>query len=67
MLMSKNDRPARLEYQPNGFRVLVPGNHVICGVSGNSVPLEELRYWSVDDQQPFAGPEEATRRLIGEA
>ena len=64
--MSKNDRPARLEYQPNGFRVVTPGNHVICGVSGNAVPLEELRYWSVDDQQAFAGPVEATRRLTGQ-
>ena len=66
MLMSKNDRPARLEYQPNGFRVVAPGNHVLCGVTGNSVALEELRYWSVEYQQAFAGPVEATRRLTGQ-
>lgn len=54
MLMSNTDRPARLHYGPNGFRVLSPGDHVVCAASGVRVPLDELRYWDVIRQAPFA-------------
>lgn len=65
MLMSSTDRPASLLYQPNGFRVLATGNHVVCAVTGERIALEALRYWSVDRQEPYASPEIATRRLLG--
>lgn len=54
MLMSNTDRPARLHYMANGFRVLSPGDHVVCAATGARVPLEDLRYWSVVTQQAFA-------------
>ena len=54
MLMSNTNRPARLHYLPNGFRVVTPGDHVICARSGAVIPIEELRYWSVSRQQPYA-------------
>jgi len=66
MLMSSSDRPAMLFYQPNGFRVLSPGNHVICAVSGAEVPLEALRYWSVERQEAYASADLATRRLLSQ-
>lgn len=66
MLMNTADRPAMLFYQANGFRVLSPGTHVLCAVSGEPVPLEALRYWSVDRQEAFANAALATRRLLGE-
>lgn len=65
MLMNNTARPARLHYLANGFRVLVPGDHVLCGATGERIPLEELRYWSVERQQPFATAEVATRALTG--
>ena len=67
MLMSSSDNEAKLVYGPNGFRVMKPGQHVICAVSGEPIPLAELRYWSVTRQEPYASPELASRRLIGEA
>ena len=66
MLMSSSDRPAMLFYQPNGFRVLSPGSHVLCAVSGAEVPLEALRYWSVDRQEAYASADIATRRLLAQ-
>ena len=66
MLMSSNDRPATLRYGPNGFRVLSPGGHVVCAVTGDKIPLEALRYWSAARQEPYATPEIATRRLLEE-
>jgi hypothetical protein len=66
MLMSSSDRPATLHYDHNGFRVISPGYHVICAVSGAAIPLETLRYWSVTRQEAYASPELATKRLLGE-
>ena len=60
MLMSNTDRPARLHYMANGFRVLAPGDHVVCAVSGERLALEDLRYWSVPRQEAYATAQIAT-------
>ncbi len=66
MLMSSGNTEARLAYGPNGFRVLRPGQHVICAVTGEAIALEELRYWSVSLQEAYASPQIAARRLLDE-
>ncbi|NBC36998.1 DUF2093 domain-containing protein [Novosphingobium sp. FSY-8] len=66
MLMNSPDRAAMLRYEPNGFVMLSRGNHVVCAVSGEKIPLEALRYWSVDRQEAYATPEIATKRLLGQ-
>lgn len=50
----------------NGFRVLTPGDHVACAVSGERIALEELRYWSVVRQEPYATAEIATEAMRGQ-
>ena len=65
MLMNSGRNPATLIYGPNGFRVVRPGHYVPCAVSGEPIPLEELRYWSVDHQEAYASAEIATVRLGG--
>lgn len=67
MLMSSSDKAAKLHYGPSTFRVLRPGQHVFCAVSGEVIPLEELRYWSAEHQEAYATAEIATRRLLGKA
>jgi hypothetical protein len=65
MLMSPSGNPATLIYGPNGFRVARPGNYVTCAVSGERIPLDALRYWSVERQEAYARPELAAQRLLG--
>ena len=68
MLMSSGGgRAATLIYGPSGFRVVKTGDFVVCAVSGEAIPLEELRYWSVDKQEPYASPLIATRRILDQA
>ena len=67
MLMSSGEQAAFLLYGPNGFRVIRPGRFVTCAVTGEPIPLEQLRYWSVDRQEAYATPEIATRRALGQA
>ncbi len=52
--MSNRGRAAKLHYLDGTFRVLSPGDHVACAVTGQAIPLEELRYWSVERQEAYA-------------
>lgn len=63
MLMSNTARPARLHYMANGFRVLTPGDHVVCALTGERIALDALRYWSVARQEAYATAEAATQAL----
>ena len=63
MPMSPSGRLARLHYMANGFRVLSPGDHVLCAVSGEVIVLEDLRYWSVAKQQAYASAAISTAAL----
>lgn len=65
MLMSHSGRAAKLHYMANNFRVLVPGDHVVCAVTGETIPLDNLRYWSVSRQEPYASAEIAVRAELG--
>ncbi len=57
MLMTSKNRPARLHYMGGTFRVLSPGDHVVCAATGVRIPLEELRYWNVERQEAYATAE----------
>jgi hypothetical protein len=59
MLMSNRGRAARLHYLPGSFRILSPGDHVVCAATQQPIPLDELRYWSVERQEAYATPEAA--------
>ncbi|MGE0045533.1 MAG: DUF2093 domain-containing protein [Hyphomonadaceae bacterium] len=53
---------ALLRYEDNEFTILRQGLFVRCAVSGARIPLDELRYWNVDLQEAYRGPDEATAR-----
>ena len=57
MLMTHAGRLARLHYLPGTFRVLAHGDHVLCAVTHQSIPLAELKYWSVDRQEAYVSAE----------
>src|SRR5690554_6263395 len=54
---------AEVRYLDGDFRVLRPGTYVRCAVTGAPIPLDELRYWSAERQEAYAGPDVALRRL----
>jgi hypothetical protein len=56
-----NDEAA-VRYGDHDFTVVRNGRFVRCAVSGEAIPLEDLRYWSVDLQEAYRGPEEALQR-----
>ena len=54
---------AVVEYLYSNLRVVRPGRFVRCAVTGVAIPLEELRYWSVERQEAYVSPEAVMRRL----
>jgi hypothetical protein len=55
---------AEVRYLDGDFRVIRPGAFVRCAVTGVVIPLEELKYWSVERQEPYASPEAVLERLF---
>lgn len=54
---------AEVKYLDSDFRVIRPGAYVRCAVTGAAIPLEELKYWSVERQEAYASPEAVLKRL----
>jgi len=63
MLMTPAGRPAKLHYMANHFRVLVRGDHVLCAGTGAAIPLDLLKYWSVERQEAYATAQAATAAM----
>ena len=53
---------ARIEFLDGDVRIVRPGAYVRCAVTGVPIPLEDLRYWSVDRQEAYATPEASMTR-----
>jgi hypothetical protein len=67
-LLNRTDRrspspgEAEVKYLDGDFRIVRPGAFVRCAVTGVAIPLEELRYWSVDLQEAYSSPEAVLHR-----
>lgn len=55
-------REAKLRYMPGEYMVVAPGTFVRCAVTGKPIPLEDLRYWSAEMQEPYASADIAFAR-----
>ncbi len=54
---------AEVKYLDGDFRVVKTGAFVRCAVTGVPIPLEELKYWSVEQQEAYASPQAVMQRL----
>ena len=57
-----NKKLAKVKYLPNNFKVIEPGDYVICAVSGRAISLENLTYWNVELQEPYYSFVEASKK-----
>jgi len=46
-------KEARIRYLDGDFQVASPGSFVRCAVTGEAIPLDELKYWSVARQEAY--------------
>ncbi|MCB1503718.1 MAG: DUF2093 domain-containing protein [Hyphomicrobiaceae bacterium] len=53
---------AKVRYLDGEFQIVEQGDFVRCAVTGQMIPLSELRYWSVPLQEAYATAEISFRR-----
>ena len=51
---------AKLKFLPNNFEIIEEGDYVECAISGKKIPLENLNYWNVDEQEAYYSYVEAS-------
>ena len=61
MTFSSHEK-AELRYLDGRVEIIKPGSFVVCAITGEIILLENLRYWNVDTQEPYASPEVALAR-----
>lgn len=67
--MNKQERAggeAVVQYLDSNLRVVKPGTFVRCAVTGQPIPLDELKYWSVALQEAYVSPEAVMMRITGQ-
>jgi hypothetical protein len=62
-IIERDQGEAKLRYLDGEYDVVSQGSHVVCAVTGTHIPLDALRYWSVDLQEAYANPDVATARM----
>ena len=60
--LPKPGKEATIRYLDSDFQVVAPGAYVRCAVSGMPIPLDELKYWSVELQEPYVDVKAAFER-----
>jgi hypothetical protein len=53
---------AKLRYLDGEFQVLSPGSYVRCAVTAEPIAIEDLRYWSVELQEPYVDAASSLKR-----
>ena len=53
---------AKLKYLANNFEIIEDGDHVICAISQKKIPLENLSYWNVEEQEAYFSYVEASKK-----
>jgi len=66
-MMNRYENPripgeARVKYLDGDYQVEAPGAYVRCAVTGTSIPLDELKYWSVELQEAYVDADAAFKR-----
>jgi hypothetical protein len=54
---------AKLKYLDGEVQVLSPGDFVHCAVTGRTIALDELRYWSVELQEAYIDAATSLKRF----
>ncbi|WP_349359631.1 DUF2093 domain-containing protein [Stappia sp.] len=66
-MMNRFDPPrapneARVRYLDADYQILSPGTFVRCAVTGQAIPVDELKYWSVARQEAYVDAAAAMAR-----
>ena len=49
----ENTGEAKIKYLDGDFQVLSAGSFVTCAVTSKPIPIDDLKYWSVERQEAY--------------
>jgi len=55
---------AKVKYLPSRFQEIEVGLYVFCAVTGELILLDDLRYWSVERQEPYKDAATSLKREL---
>lgn len=44
---------AKIRYLDADFQIIVQGSYVVCAITGKTIAIDELKYWSVSRQEAY--------------
>ena len=53
---------AKIKFNPSNFEIIEDGDHVVCAISGKTIPLSKLTYWNVELQEAYFSYVEASKK-----
>ena len=67
--MNRFEAPRRtgeavIRYLDGDFQILSNGSYVTCAVTGRQIPIDELRYWNVERQEPYVDAKASLERHL---
>ena len=66
-MLKKTDKQAgeaRIRYLDADLELLSPGDYVTCAVTKRKIPLQALRYWSVERQEAYIDAAAAAKHMV---
>lgn len=60
------EKEAKIIYKDGDYEILAYGDFVRCAVTGEKIPLDDLKYWSVEKQEAYKDCEISLRRKLGQ-
>ncbi|WP_455475071.1 DUF2093 domain-containing protein [Bartonella sp. B30(2025)] len=63
-MFSNNDREAKIHYSNSEYKILKYGTYTLCAVTGQKIPINDLKYWSPLRQEAYANCEISYHREL---
>lgn len=64
MNLNAGEREAKIVYKSGDFTVISPGTYVICAVTQQRIPVDDLRYWNFERQEAYVSCEVSYNREL---
>ncbi|KEG21102.1 DUF2093 domain-containing protein [Bartonella bacilliformis] len=53
-MFSSDEREAIIHYSSGGYEIVKYGTYTLCAVSGQKIPIDDLKYWNHERQEAYA-------------
>lgn len=63
-MLDQGSKEAKIKYLDADFQIQSSGSFVRCAVTDTVIPLDELKYWSVELQEAYVDVDASLKRAL---